>query len=252
MGRSRVNFQKHQKNPTGHSFLKPPSKKEEENQEEISAEEEISEEESTSQQNYKPKCRLTMFDFNQCNPKICTGRKLERLNLIESMPLASKFHGVLLSPLGKETISAKDRQLILESGLGVVDCSWNEVDRTPVARIKANEHRLLPYLIAANSVNYGRPCKLTCAEALAAGLVIIGEKEQAEVVMSKFTWGKEFLSMNADILEIYAKCANGKEVIQKQNEFLERAEQESRDLKNREIDLPPGFSDESEGEQEEV
>lgn len=191
-----------------------------------------------------------MFDFNQCNPKICTGRKLERNKLIESIPLNFKFHGVLLSPLGKETISAKDRPLILESGLGVVDCSWNEVDNTPVARIKANEHRLLPYLIAANSVNYGRPCKLTCAEALAAGLAIIGESKHAELVMSKFSWGPEFLSMNADLLETYAKCSNGKEVIQQQNEFLARAEQESKNLRNREIDLPPGFSDdESEGEE---
>uniref|UniRef100_A0A915D085 16S/18S rRNA aminocarboxypropyltransferase Tsr3 C-terminal domain-containing protein n=1 Tax=Ditylenchus dipsaci TaxID=166011 RepID=A0A915D085_9BILA len=87
---------------------------------------------------------------------------------IAEQKLGTKFPGLVLSPTGKNTLSAADRAFVLSNGLAVVDCSWNQVEQTPLQRIKAAEYRLLPFLIAANSVNYGRPCKLTCAEALAA------------------------------------------------------------------------------------
>lgn len=82
---------------------------------------------------------------------------------------------------------------------------------------------LVPYLVAANTVNYGRPYKLNCAEALAAGLWICGFQTDAQLVMSKFSYGEEFLRINADLLDAYAACKDGEEVIRVQNEFLAAA-----------------------------
>ena len=47
------------------------------------------------------------------------------------------------------------------------------------------------------------------------------------------------LSLNEELLEQYAKCKNGDEVIRTQNEFLEAEAREEANRKNAEIDLPP-------------
>ena len=64
--------------------------------------------------------------------------------------------------------------------------------------------RALPFLVAANPVNFGRPWKLTSVEALAAALVILGERSQAELVVSSCNWGVRFLELNEEPLGFYA------------------------------------------------
>lgn len=123
--------------------------------------------------------------------------------------------------MGRSCVSQEDRDLISRKGLAVVDCSWNKLDEVPFGRIKGLAPRLLPWLLAANPVNYGRPCKLSCAEALAAALYICGWQEEARSLMSRFKWGHSFLSLNEGLLEQYCQCASAADVIAVQNQYLE-------------------------------
>ncbi|VDN20527.1 unnamed protein product [Gongylonema pulchrum] len=190
-----------------------------------------------------PPLRLGMFDFKQCDPKRCTGRKLMRHGLVKVIKIGSKFGGLVLSPSANRTLSAADRSFVLAGGLAVVDCSWNQVDGTPLHRIKAAHHRLLPFLVAANPVNFGKPCQLSCVEALAAGLCIIGLKSKAVPLLDKFSWGMNFLKLNEELLSVYASCKTGAEVIAKQNAYVEEMQRQASEMKQRPMDLPESTSE---------
>jgi pre-rRNA-processing protein TSR3 len=99
---------------------------------------------------------LAMWDVNQCDPKRCTGRKLVRHGLVKPLKLGNHFGGIILTPIGQKCVSPEDKQIILENGIAVVDCSWAKLDETPFSRMKGKHLRLLPYLIATNNVNYGK------------------------------------------------------------------------------------------------
>ena len=183
--------------------------------------------------------KLAMWDFDHCDPKRCSGKKLERLGLITSLRVGQKFQGIVVSPNGKGVVCPDDLPIVEEFGASVVECSWARLDEVPFNKIGGKHERLLPYLVAANQVNYGRPWRLNCVEALAACFAIVGRMDWASQLLSNFSWGLAFLDINAELLEIYQKCTDADSVKRAEEEWLEKIEQESQDRKkqSQETDL---------------
>ncbi|PRP72762.1 hypothetical protein PROFUN_07662 [Planoprotostelium fungivorum] len=170
--------------------------------------------------------KLTMWDFGQCDSKRCTGRKLARLGYLKEISISRKTRGIVLSPRGEMSISPADRDVVEKYGITAIDCSWAMIESVPFNKMSSGHHRLLPFLIAANPVNYGKPFKLTCVEAIAATLFITNHFEEAHIVLSKFKWGAGFYDLNRKLLEDYAKCKNSVEVVAVQNEYIKTCEEE--------------------------
>jgi pre-rRNA-processing protein TSR3 len=174
--------------------------------------------------------KLRMWDFSQCDPKRCTGARLARRGIFKSMPLRQPFKGLVLSPNGKVSVSPADAQILADNGLSVIDCSWARLAEIPFHQMRAGHHRLLPFLVAANSVNYGKPSKLSCAEAAAATLYICGRVDGAKALMSQFGWGSEFIKLNKELLELYRTAKDADDVIERQNTWLANAESNSKSV----------------------
>jgi len=151
------------------------------------------------------------------DPAKCTAKKLARFDLAALHRTHRETpYGVVLNPHAERALSPADSAETLVA----LDCSWESAGE---ARFELpGEHRALPYLVAANPVNYGKPLRLTTVEAFAAALVILGEREHAERILAKFTWGETFLEMNEEPLRRYADCEDSSEVVDVQSEYVER------------------------------
>jgi pre-rRNA-processing protein TSR3 len=151
------------------------------------------------------------------DPEKCTARKLARFGLVDLHESdRTTPHGLVLDPHAEQALSPTDP----ESRIVALDCSWDSADEP--AFDLAGTPRALPYLVAANPVNFGRPMRLTTVEALAAALVILGHRERATELLGTFTWGETFLELNEEPLERYAACADSGEVVAVQQEYLDR------------------------------
>ncbi|CAL1675874.1 unnamed protein product [Lasius platythorax] len=193
---------------------------------------------------------VAMWDMEHCDPKKCSGRKLARHGLIKILRLGARFSGLCLTPVGDKCVCPTDREIVRDHGCAVVDCSWARLDDTPFNRMKASHPRLLPFLVAANPINYGKPCQLSCVEAIAATLIITGYPEEANLYLGKFSWGHSFLELNSELLEKYALCTNSEEIIAVQEKFLDKARQEKLDKELEPPDFPQSDTEsEEEGEE---
>ncbi len=87
-------------------------------------------------------------------------------------------------------------------GITAVDASWNNSDSWQDKFINKDARRL-PFLIAANPINYAKAGKLSTVEALAASLYILNFVTDAVNLLSKFKWGEQFVKLNKRALEEY-------------------------------------------------
>ncbi|CAK9108089.1 unnamed protein product, partial [Durusdinium trenchii] len=134
------------------------------------------------------------------------------------------------------------------SGLAGVNCSWNRIEEIQWSKLpRKSQHRILPFLVAANSVNYGRPNKLNTAEAMAAALIIVGLRVDGQRLLDAFSWGEEFLRLNEEAFEVYSEAKTAKDLRLAEAQLLERWRQEALERRQSAIDLPP---DDDEGEEE--
>ncbi|HEY7587371.1 MAG TPA: DUF367 family protein [Thermoplasmata archaeon] len=167
--------------------------------------------------------RLYAYHAGQCDPKKCTSRKLERMGLLTFVPRRTSLPAgsVLLIPSAERALSPADAARAERHGLSVLDVSWKLTEkRKGFPAVPRTVPRALPYLLAANPVNYGKPFVLSSAEALAAALVIFGRGEQAREILSKFSWGEQFLALNREPLEAFRAAKDSTDVVAAQAEFI--------------------------------
>lgn len=170
---------------------------------------------------------LYILNERHCAPHACTGLKLARKGLAAEITAnnTTKRKGMLLlSPFSEEVLSKRDEKFA-QNGIIAIDCSWNRIRSRKAEGKKLNSkiveifektspiRRALPYLVAANPTNFGRPTILSTAESLAAAAYVLGEKEQAARLMAAFTWGHAFLELNLGLLEAYSAAEGAGEVL---------------------------------------
>ena len=140
----------------------------------------------------------------QDDPKKSTMKKLERFNMARSVDRGRASRSLVLTVSSSQYLMNSDRDLILEKGITAIEGSWKQNDL--MGETKFRYGRILPPLLASNPVNYGKWNLLSSVEAVSASLIITGFRELAEQLLSKFSWGHSFISLNMEILEEYAKC----------------------------------------------
>ncbi|SJX64501.1 related to TSR3-protein required for processing of the 20S pre-rRNA [Sporisorium reilianum f. sp. reilianum] len=176
---------------------------------------------------------VAMWDFNHCDPKRCSGKKLSRLGLIQELRVGQKFRGIVLTPNATQTLSPADAHIVAENGVAVVECSWARLDEIPFGKLKSPHERLLPHMIATNPVNYGKPMKLNCVEALAAAFYLCSMPAQGRLLLSKFGWGEHFPKINARWIRAYRDCKDAREVDELSRKMVEQDRLEKEELKKR-------------------
>jgi pre-rRNA-processing protein TSR3 len=158
------------------------------------------------------------------DPDKCTARRLDKLGHAElHHSTRATPPGIVLNPFAEQALSPADRRRAEDASqkpnrLVALDCSWETAQEE--AFDLDGRHRSLPFLVAANPINYGTAFQLNTVEAFAGALAILGERDHAAEILSTFSWGPTFLDLNEEPLRRYAACEDSAEVIAVQDDYL--------------------------------
>ncbi|MCS7127855.1 MAG: DUF367 family protein [Sulfolobales archaeon] len=164
--------------------------------------------------------RIYVVHFREDDPYKNTALKMVRKGLA-TLTRRPPLSALVLNPFAQEPLGPWDKAYIDVHGLVVVDASWKKISRDHFSKIRG-EHRRLPYLIAANPINYGKPMILSSIEAVIAALYITGHVEVALKLAGLFKWLKTFLELNKEPLEEYSKARSIEELIEVEKSFVKK------------------------------
>lgn len=170
----------------------------------------------------KSRIKLIVYHTNEDDPKKCSARKLNKFGYVQLETNLKKIpkNAIVLSPFTKKSISKEDLDIARKNGIVAVDCSWKTAESCFNFLNKKYNSRALPFVIAANPVNYGKPFKLSTLEAFATVLYIFDEIEIAKEILNLYKWGPHFLNLNREPLEDYRKAKNSNEVIKIMKQYI--------------------------------
>lgn len=165
--------------------------------------------------------RIVVYHARQCDPRKCSTLKLKRFSLVKVVRQVKLLPrgAVVLDALCERAFSPADKQRMEQYGLTALDYSWEQGVQPHLPSYLIS--RCLPFLVAANPVNFGTPTKLSTVEALAAALYIADFRAEAEKLLSIFKWGPEFVRLNFERFETYSKAKDSSEILELQKGFME-------------------------------
>lgn len=160
-----------------------------------------------------------VYMMRQDDPFKCTAAKLAKFGIAESVRFIRK-DTIVLNPFSETLLTKNDVQVA--AAVCAVDCSWERADEVAKHQkiFSAGIGRRLPAILAANPTNYAKLGKLSSAEALAAAMYILGDKQTAAELMNKFKWGHTFLELNADLLEDYSNAESEEQIKQVEQAYF--------------------------------
>lgn len=173
--------------------------------------------------------KLFMIDYKECQNKKCSCKKLYRFKKIRKVETNKKFKGIVLTPFCNKYFSLDDKKIIDTFGLSVIDCSWRSIDT--LKKVKYANQRKLPYIIAVNSINYGKAYKLSCLESLAYCLYVCNYTKQCNDILQLYKWGSGFIPLNKELLDAYKLCSSHDAVKKAETEFLQKYMKEKEENK---------------------